>query len=112
MSRGWTERLDILEKLLEKERRALARLDFAALTEISEAKLAFAGAAVPPAEGAPPALRSRAARVRSVAEANAALLRSLTDTVAEILCPRIDAGTYDARARIRPRLAPVGMRRI
>jgi hypothetical protein len=97
-----------LEELLRRERAAVAAFDVAALEAIGAEKLELAArvAVAGDAVGGAALLR-----VRALAEANRALLASSVEALTELLAPRSDAGTYDARARMRRQPRSLATRR-
>ena len=96
-----------LEELLRRERAAVAKFDVAALETIGADKLELAARLAAAGEVDAVGLR----RVRALAEANRALLASSVEALTELVAPRSDAGTYDARARVRRQSRSLGLRR-
>ncbi len=99
--------LDELERLLREERAAVAALDLDKLEPIAARKeqicLELAAVAIP--KGCAGAIL----RVRVLAEANAELIASSAEAVADLIAPPPAPAVYDARARVR-RAAHSGMR--
>jgi hypothetical protein len=105
-----------LEAVLRSEQAAVAGLDFSALEAARVEKLELTARLTAAGEelggdADDATLLAATQRVRALAEANRALLVSTVETLAELISPRIDAGTYDARARVRPQMLGIGSKR-
>lgn len=106
-----------LGALLDEERAALRALDMDRVGVLGERKLEAAqrlcalGAVERAARDPAPSEASRelrriAGRTMAAAQVNLALLVEATETLAEALGGRVEAGTYDARARVSRRALP------
>lgn len=96
------ELFESLERTLRDEQRAVAELNLEWLDRLTLEKTRLAAEIAKAPDAAAKALpRDMLARVSALANANALLLRSATETIRDVLGVDRPLGTYDARARMR-----------
>jgi hypothetical protein len=93
--------LEALVCALREEQRAVAALDLVRLEELTALKQELAAALVAEKAGGAQLPHAQLVTLAALADANAVLLRSTTDTMREALGVDRPLGTYDAQARMR-----------
>jgi hypothetical protein len=93
--------LEALVSALREEQRAVASLDLVRLEELTALKQELAAALVAEKVGGAQLPQAQLVALAALADANAVLLRSTTDTMREALGVDRPLGTYDAHARMR-----------
>jgi hypothetical protein len=103
MQRSHEQCVDHLLELLKQERRAIGAFDMERLSQIAFEKDEY----IQMLRDIVPATKDRLGELLREADANRALINSALDTIQEMLGVKNRAGTYDARARLRPQAGSV-----